>query len=212
MRAAVLAVTAFATLTLTFPSAKASPLSMVDALGNSTDSSFAPGPYNLDCASYPNVCENWCYYVFCHKGGRDSNDAHWTVTVSRNAALRGQSECGKYAHNKCSVNAHGDPWPSNPTRGLSCDEQPKNTNAEGGPDAATRCMPAGENSGEGAKWSNYINKGSGGAISDGTQIRVALQHTSGPNCASYRRAGSTSCPAPEQPNSPDVASDAVRQQ
>lgn len=29
-----------------------------------------------------------------------------------------------------------------------CDEQPKNTNAEGGPGAATRCMSAGENRGQ----------------------------------------------------------------
>ncbi|GJE98914.1 hypothetical protein PsYK624_151510 [Phanerochaete sordida] len=187
-----------------------------------TEGAFSPlalGPaYNIDCApnvpdgGYSNVCENWCYYAFCHQKAKDKNDKAWIVTVDRSAGMRAKSACG-LSPNKCSVLGTGNPWPAAPEAGLSCDEQPKNTNSEGGPNAATRCMSASENSGEGAKWSNWINKRPEGKIADGTQLRVVLQN---PNttalCKSWYTPGTTVCTAPATPKDPDVKADAVRQQ
>ncbi|GJE99825.1 hypothetical protein PsYK624_160970 [Phanerochaete sordida] len=181
--------------------------------GNATDvfAPLAPGPYDVDCGRFPNVCENWCYYVFCRKTGADKNAAFWTVTVNRNAGLRPQSECGRLSPNKCSVNSVR-PWPANPVANQDCDEQPKNTNDEGGANAATRCMDRSENRGEGSSWANYINNGGPGRIADGTRIRVTLSNPAGPLCASYRRARTTMCPAPASPMDANVGRDAIRQQ
>lgn len=155
---------------------------------------------------FANVCENWCYYVFCHKGGKDKNSDYWTVTVNRKANKRNSSECGRKP-TKCSTKRGI--WPPNPVSGQDCDEQPKNTNDEGGADAATRCIPLAENRGEGSAWSAFINSRSA-YIADGTKIRVELQRPTGPICASYRKRGTTVCPAPAQPSS--AARDGVRQQ
>lgn len=144
------------------------------------------------------------------QGGRDKNAAAWTVTVNRSAALRGKSECGRISPNKCSVKAGV--WPPNPVPNQDCDEQPKNTNDEGGANAATRCMDRSENRGEGSTWSQYINNGGPGRIPDGTKIKVELTSPGGPLCKSYITAGTTRCPAPVLPMSPGAAADPVRQQ
>ncbi len=89
------------------------------------------------------------------------------MTVDRNANLRPQSDCR--SPNRCSATNPQTGWPRQPNtgefnnvrqfdalrgaqcfaiEGWSCDEQPKNRNLEGGVNAATRCMPSGENSGE----------------------------------------------------------------
>lgn len=178
--------------------------------GNTIDGSLAAPPYVTDCTKFPNVCENWCYYVFCHKLGVDKNSAFWTVTVNRTAAMRGKSECGRISPNKCSVKQGM--WPPNPVANQDCDEQPKNTNDEGGVNAATRCMDRSENRGEGSTWGNFIDNGGPGRIADGTKVMVQLSGPSGPLCASYRMANTTVCPLPAQPSDPDAATNAIRQQ
>lgn len=180
---------------------------------NSTVTNAVATPtYTVPCAagSFPNVCENWCYYVFCHKTGTDRNSAFWGVTVNRTAGQRGKSECGRISPNKCSTKTGA--WPPNPTPSQDCDEQPKNTNDEGGANAATRCMGRDENRGEGSAWSTFINYGSSGRITDGTKIWVELQNPAGPICASYRTARTTVCPPPAQSNSTTAATDGIRQQ
>ncbi|GJE98890.1 hypothetical protein PsYK624_151270 [Phanerochaete sordida] len=162
--------------------------------------------YNLPCGTgkYPNVCENWCYYVFCKQGGTDANSPAWEVTVNRNAGLRGASACK--TPNKCSAKEKGTGgWTKNPTTDLSCDEQPKNTNDEGGAGAATRCVPKGENSGEGRTWANFIND-KNAKIADTTKIKVVLQNPpAGGICASLHAGQKTVCPAAKKPTDADVA-------
>ncbi|GJE98907.1 hypothetical protein PsYK624_151440 [Phanerochaete sordida] len=186
-----------------------------DSASNVTTHALAPlafNPYTIDCAAtaYPNVCENWCYYAFCRKGATNSSDPVWNVTVNRNAGLRPYSECGRLNPNKCSQRIGV--WPANPLASQDCDEQPKNTNDEGGANAATRCMPASENRGEGSRWAQYIRNDGPGMIANGRVIRVELQNPTGPLCASYRAQGTTVCPAPASPNDINVGIDAVRQQ
>ncbi|KAF8961171.1 hypothetical protein BDZ97DRAFT_1921549 [Flammula alnicola] len=124
--------------------------------------------YNIDCSAYPNVCLNWCFYTQCHP------NSSFTVTVDRNIGNRSKSYCASV--NRCSATntptGLNKGWSKNPTTGLSCDEQPKNTNVEGGANAATRCMPAGENSGEGAKWGNFIK-----GMNNGDKVTVKLSTT-----------------------------------
>ncbi|KAF9446054.1 hypothetical protein P691DRAFT_636368, partial [Macrolepiota fuliginosa MF-IS2] len=99
----------------------------------------------------PNVCLNWCYYVYC----KTKRTNPWTVTVDRKANLRSQSDCK--SPNRCSATKPQTGWPKEPNTGWSCDEQPKNTNSEGGAAAATRCMVTGENLGEGGVWAGFIS-------------------------------------------------------
>ncbi|GJE99351.1 hypothetical protein PsYK624_156050 [Phanerochaete sordida] len=171
-----------------------------------------PGPYNIPCRLFPNVCENWCYYVFCHKHGAGSNSAFWTVTVNRTAGLRPQSECGRLSPNKCSVLSRN-PWPPNRAADQDCDEQPKNTNNEGGANAATRCMPRAENRGEGSAWSAYINKPAPNRVDDGTKVKVTLEAPPPLGvCASYRVPNTSVCLPPARPDEMNVDQDEVRQQ
>ncbi|GJE98915.1 hypothetical protein PsYK624_151520 [Phanerochaete sordida] len=196
----------------------------VTAYGNSTIgdevSAFATWDYKVDCSKLPEICENWCYYVFCHKKAKDKSSKYWTVTVNRKAGKRKDSECGKYSPkpNKCSTKGTGAPWPRNPVKDLDCDEQPKNTNDEGGKDAATRCISATENRQEGQLWKQFMAKGKTGnkPVPDGDKARVILLSPSGSNlCASYKKSGTTTCPRPKQPTDADVKSgkdNDVRQQ
>ncbi|GJE98913.1 hypothetical protein PsYK624_151500 [Phanerochaete sordida] len=187
----------------------------VEILANGALAPALGPPYVINCAAYPNgyanVCENWCYYAFCHQKAQDKNANAWIVTVDRAAANRAKSACGLKPANKCSIKGTGKPWPPAPVKDLSCDEQPKNTNSEGGPNAATRCMPAKENSGEGAKWSNWINYGPQGKLADKTQLRVVLQNPpSAGFCRSWYTPGAIICVAPVTPQG--SAGDAIRQQ
>ncbi|GJE98901.1 hypothetical protein PsYK624_151370 [Phanerochaete sordida] len=74
-------------------------------------------------------------------------------------------------------------------------------------------MNAKENSGEGGKWTAWINRSSQGFLADDTPLRVVLQN---PNpsglCKSWYKADTTVCPPAAMPNSPGVANDAVRQE
>ncbi|KAJ8473387.1 hypothetical protein ONZ45_g16317 [Pleurotus djamor] len=128
--------------------------------------------YEIDCTVFPNVCQNWCFYRYCKTTGGKTGDNRYIVTVNSTASLRGESECrGK---NRCSTRTGlRDKWDPNPTAGQSCDEQPKNTNNEGGAGAATRCMPAGENSKEGAVWGGYIKSKK---LVDGDLVTISLMH------------------------------------
>lgn len=173
------------------------------ASGSSVSAAPKMHEYELPCGKYGSVCENWCYYVFCKKKGRDAHDKNWEVTVNRNANLRGDSACK--TPNKCSATQKGTGgWTKNPTPNLSCDEQPKNTNDEGGANAATRCVPKGENAGEGTTWKNFINSKTN-YISDGTKVKVVLKDApAGGLCASLHSAGTTTCPAPVTPDDQDV--------
>jgi len=155
--------------------------------------------YEIQCSKYPNVCQNWCYYANCKSKRSDP----WTVTVNRKAGLRSQSECK--GPNRCSAKTPQTGWPKEPNTNWSCDEQPKNTNDEGGAAAATRCMPATENTSEGTTWKNWINK-PGDVKADATQITVKLIGASGGFCA-----GKSACAKPVESNSPNVATEGPRQ-
>lgn len=176
--------------------------------------------YVIDCSDstgFPDVCQNWCYYVFCKNGGVDATSPAWTVTVDRNANKRPESECGKYSPNKCSalVDRKSSPWPKNPVTEMDCDEQPKNTNTEGGAGAATRCMIRNKNRSEGARWHHFINNGPI-YIGDHTQVLVVLNNHGGKDlCASLQNTGTTVCPAAVQPTDANVVAgtdDGIRQQ
>ncbi|KDR82270.1 hypothetical protein GALMADRAFT_152967 [Galerina marginata CBS 339.88] len=155
--------------------------------------------YELDCNAYPNVCENQCYYVYCKQGA-------WAIHVERTPASRRDSECAGY--NRCSHGrACGSPpggWLVNPNADWSCDEQPKSSTSEGGAGSATRCMPKGENSSEGATWQNFINGNTAATLNkrlpDGTPVTVVLNNVNHNGyCASYGNVGTTQCGAAAQP-------------
>ncbi|KDR69173.1 hypothetical protein GALMADRAFT_215202 [Galerina marginata CBS 339.88] len=157
--------------------------------------------YNIDCNVRPNVCENQCYYVFCKSG-------NWDITVERTPSNRHDSECAGY--NRCSHGRKSGPptggWAINPNSGWSCDEQPKSSTKEGGAGSATRCMPAGENSGEGSDWSNFINGNTAAtknkSLKDQTSVTVALSNVKTHGfCAGYGGAGKTKCGTPATPPS-----------
>ncbi|GJE98889.1 hypothetical protein PsYK624_151260 [Phanerochaete sordida] len=154
--------------------------------------------YNIDCKIFPNICENWCFYRYCKAGS-------FQVHVDRNANNRGRSACK--SPNKCSYNCKGTGgWSLNPNQMWECDEQPKNTNTEGGPGAATRCMTKRENGDEGIAWRNFINQSGtkNPALPNGQLITVVLGNVNaGGLCASYA-GGNTKCPAPITPQSPNV--------
>ncbi|GJE98897.1 hypothetical protein PsYK624_151330 [Phanerochaete sordida] len=156
--------------------------------------------YDINCQTFPNICENWCYYVYCKNGG-------WQVHVDRNAGNRGRSACK--TPNKCSYTCKGTGgWSLNPNQQWECDEQPKNTNTEGGANAATRCMTRAENKDEGTAWRNFINQygTSNPALPNGQAVTVVLNNVNANGlCASYGGAGTTQCPAPVTPQDPDVA-------
>ncbi|KDR72418.1 hypothetical protein GALMADRAFT_143245 [Galerina marginata CBS 339.88] len=153
-----------------------------------------PYTYEIDCTSFPNVCENQCYYIFCKQGSWDIHvDERSRALASENAIVvevlinvehsptsRRDSECAGY--NRCSSGCKcGDPpggWLGNPNADWSCDEQPKSSTREGGTGSSTRCMPKGENSGEGATWQNFINGNTDATnrtrVADGTAVKVIL--------------------------------------
>ncbi|KAJ8462340.1 hypothetical protein ONZ45_g17971 [Pleurotus djamor] len=135
--------------------------------------SLAPNnmTYEIDCKILPNVCQNWCFYRYCKTTGKRKGDSRFVVTLNTTANHRANSECR--GPNRCSSTSEDirGEWSVNPTAGLSCDEQPKNTNNEGGAGAATRCMPASENSHEGSLWGGYIKKNN---LVDGDLVTVAL--------------------------------------
>ncbi|KAJ8507193.1 hypothetical protein ONZ45_g10408 [Pleurotus djamor] len=103
--------------------------------------------------------------------GKRKGDSRFVVTLNTTANHRANSECR--GPNRCSSTSEDirGEWSVNPTADLSCDEQPKNTNNEGGAGAATRCMPASENSHEGSLWGGYIKKNN---LVDGDLVTVAL--------------------------------------
>ncbi|KAF8961169.1 hypothetical protein BDZ97DRAFT_1227897 [Flammula alnicola] len=123
--------------------------------------------YNIDCSDYPNVCSNWCFYIQCHQ------KSSFTVTIDRNIGNRSKSYCRSV--NRCSATKTptglNKGWSKNPTSKFTCDEQPKNTNVEGGANAASRCIPARENFGEGAKWGSFIR-----GKNNGDKVTVQLSH------------------------------------
>lgn len=172
--------------------------------------------YEIDCTEHPDICQNWCYYVFCKQKGVDGSSPAWTVTVDRNAHNRRKGECGIYkpSPNKCSTvsNRGNSPWPANPASDLDCDEQPKSSNREGGAGAATRCIDSTQNRSEGTRWRNFINK-SGAVVDNGKKVLVVLKNHSGKGvCASLSKKGSTVCPAPASPKDKDVKTNVIRQQ
>jgi hypothetical protein len=112
----------------------------------------APYNYTIDCnvyvslvfvdwllirdfrISYPNVCENQCYYVYCETPPRVTiayklkknleiigKSGQWTVTVQRSPSSRVFSECSGY--NRCSAGRSGcgpppGGWSVNPNIGV----------------------------------------------------------------------------------------------
>ncbi|KDR71223.1 hypothetical protein GALMADRAFT_795858 [Galerina marginata CBS 339.88] len=147
----------------------------------------------------------------------------WVIHVERTPSSRRDSECAGY--NRCSHGrACGAPpggWLVNPNAGKeepclliitkfgfdsdwSCDEQPKSSTHEGGLGSATRCMPKGENSGEGANWQNFINGNSAATnhvrLLDGQAVTVVLRNANhGGYCASYGGTGATQCGSAASP-------------
>ncbi|GJE99106.1 hypothetical protein PsYK624_153520 [Phanerochaete sordida] len=187
----------------------------------SSSASAAPAKvytYHIDCNTYADVCENWCFYVFCKQGGAQ---AAWTVNVARAdaAARRKDSQCGKLKPNKCSNKGTGTgadgKWPAH-KYGYDCDEQPKASNAQGGDGSATRCVPLTENRSEGTVWKNFINGQDASQrdyLADTTAVTVVLDNPpSGALCKSLRPPARTVCPRLASASDAGVMDDLVRQQ
>ncbi|GJE99826.1 hypothetical protein PsYK624_160980 [Phanerochaete sordida] len=172
--------------------------------------------YHINCDTYSHVCDNWCYYVFCRKGDRHGSDSSpfWNVTVSHDAPAHAQSECTRLHPNKCSVDSRA-PWPANPTPDQECTAAPAGTTSEGGPNAATRCVPRAESVGEAKAWETFINTSSdtSGRIEDGTIVKVVLDiFNETPGCLAIWYPGAAWCDPPATPTDPGVARDAIRRQ
>lgn len=184
-------------------SASTSALPVYKLICTDFDINWKQNGKDLEHRGYKDVCENWCYYVFCKKGGRDANDRNWIVTVDRKANNRKNTECGKKP-NKCNSSDKSKDWPLNPVSGLTCDEQPKNTQREGGHGAATRCINKEENRHEGRYWQAVIDK-KDAKIKDGSKVKVVLESPPpGGFCASLHNPGTTVCVAPVTPRDPAV--------
>ncbi|GJE98894.1 hypothetical protein PsYK624_151310 [Phanerochaete sordida] len=167
---------------------------------------------------YTEVCENWCYYVYCKQNG---DQAAWTVKVARQGAdtRRGGAQCKKVQPNKCSNKGTGDgkngKWPKH-KHGWDCDEQPKASNAQGGAGAATRCIDPTENRSEGLVWMKFINGKTADQpdyLDDTTPVNVVLDDSwNGGLCKSLHHPDVTVCPQAASPNDPGVENDLERQQ
>ncbi|PBK68006.1 endo-exonuclease [Armillaria solidipes] len=99
------------------------------------------GPtFTLDYTTYPQSSEN-----ICNKGPR-------SVAPDRTnaAAHRASNSCGNVNPNRCSTRAGH-------VSGYQCDEWPWANSNAGGANAATRCIPAADNTGSGSQWGNFIN-------------------------------------------------------
>ncbi|GJE99821.1 hypothetical protein PsYK624_160930 [Phanerochaete sordida] len=176
---------------------------------------YNPRQYQINCNTYPQICENWCIYVFCEKHGAKESEKSpfWNVTVNR--APRSQSECTRYSPNKCSVESRS-PWPANPVPGMECNDTPRITTSEGGSEATTRCVPHAENIGESAAWTRFIDVYGGPnttRIDDVTIVTVVLLGEIGEQaCLPLEVPGASICHFSAAPNDPDIAKNAIRQQ
>ncbi|KAK0437380.1 endo-exonuclease [Armillaria borealis] len=123
-------------------------------LSNATATRNAPatriveraGPtFTLDYTTYPQSSENICFSWFCNNGPR-------SVAPDRTnaAAHRASNSCGNVNPNRCSTRAGH-------VSGYQCDEWPWANSNAGGANAATRCIPAADNTGSGSQWGNFIN-------------------------------------------------------
>ncbi|KAK0492938.1 deoxyribonuclease NucA/NucB-domain-containing protein [Armillaria luteobubalina] len=132
------------------------------AVGLTTSASFT---FTLDYLLYPQSCENICFSWYCNKGPR-------SVAPDRvNAkAHRASNSCGKSTPNRCSISKGHLP-------GYQCDEWPWASSTAGGANAATRCIPAADNTGSGSSWGNFINnKGpqASGTVADGVLVDIKI--------------------------------------
>jgi len=145
------------------------------------------GVYTLqfNCGNVPEICLNMCYGFNC-KGLPD------TLTIQRSgcAAARKSNKCGMNSPkpNYCSTKV----TPNAFAAGYSCDEYPFASTAEGSSaagNAATRCVPKGQNSSQGGTISGlYKNGAKPGMLPDGTAFKIDIMgYSSGycntsPNC------------------------------
>jgi len=143
----------------------------------------APGTLTLEfnCGNVPEICLNMCYGWNC-KGHPT------TLTINRATctAARKSNACGSKNPNYCSAK-------SGFAAGYSCDEYPFASTNEGtsaASNAATRCVPKGQNSSQGGSISGLYKNGQGqGRLADGTAFQVSVGgsqagycSTSTPNC------------------------------
>ncbi|KAK0184340.1 endo-exonuclease [Armillaria mellea] len=92
------------------------------------------GPtFTLDYEVYPQSSENICFSWFCNNG------PHSVAPDRTNAAAhRASNSCGNVNPNRCSVRVGH-------IIGFQCDEWPWANSNAGGANAATRCIPAADN-------------------------------------------------------------------
>ncbi|GJE98902.1 hypothetical protein PsYK624_151380 [Phanerochaete sordida] len=167
--------------------------------------------YHIDCLKHPNVCENWCYFVYCKSGGAGHA---WTTHVNREdkRSMRAANACGQ-SPNKCSVNARGTgnagdaQWPAYPNQQYDCDEQPKASNKEGGKYAATRCMTRRENRGEGCAWGQFLKKEK---LKQNDEVTIVLDLAPPWGLCAGLHGQTTVCPVPATPQA--LVDTNVRQQ
>jgi len=92
------------------------------------------GTYYVNCNGNAEVCANICYYQFCKNG---------SLTMTKKGYRTVAAEC--HRPNKCSVLRKAAPGPY-PHPKYQCDEFPlASTNEGGNANAATRCVPGGQN-------------------------------------------------------------------
>ncbi|SJL16496.1 uncharacterized protein ARMOST_20022 [Armillaria ostoyae] len=145
-------------------------------LSNATATRNAPatriveraGPtFTLDYTTYPQSSENICFSWFCTSTPSPplcrplnlsslppeaGNKGPRSVAPDRTnaAAHRASNSCGNVNPNRCSTRAGH-------VSGYQCDEWPWANSNAGGANAATRCIPAADNTGSGSQWGNFIN-------------------------------------------------------
>jgi len=158
------------------------------AVGGFRDIKRAPNAnfqLEFDCNTVPEICNNMCFGIYCK--GHPS-----TLTINRGGctAARKSNLCGAANPNYCSAK---DGFAPN----YSCDEYPFASTNEGsaaGSNAATRCVPKGQNSSQGGKISGLYRNGQGsGRLADGTPFTVTFANTGAAGYCGAAGGGNTNC-------------------
>ncbi|SJL14716.1 uncharacterized protein ARMOST_18183 [Armillaria ostoyae] len=140
--------------------------------------------FTLDYRGYPQSCENiYRFSWFCNNGPRSvapdrtNAAAHRLATVVVKTQTGAALAClgilpGKLIYMHLSYQADH-------VSGHQCDEWPWANSNAGGANAATRCIPASDNTGSGAQWGNFVNnKGSQalGYIDNGVPVAIKVSN------------------------------------